>query len=578
MHWFFAHLSTVLELGTYFAVVPVHISHKVCIIRWSYPPYATIVTQLCLHWCSAQLSDVLTFSPNWSQGLCVEADEAVFGELASASCFHINWWCLMSILTCACIGVMHIWALYRNWAHMLLRFQCTSVTWSWAAQRIPSSADDVFWAESLVTSHHTQQVSPTCACIDVQHICFLHFVSVHIGYKACVSSQMKQWLVSLDLHLISPSTNDVWWAYSVVLALVLCTSERCTETEHICCCGSSAHQSQGLYPQLKLWLMIRDAQHIHHQLMMFYDHVVSVSSHNMQQVSAHQAHSCACVDVLHIWALYLNWAHIMFIVHSHKIFVYLFTWSSTWWAGICSILHHHSCWNGLSSLCFWASKTYTLWQNDRYGCFKMKRHYGNSSLNLSINCEEWQVNNHSRIKMHYVIHHWHSRFKAKEWQVSRQYWYWLPMHHVISHRQKWQIGSHACMTHSCLLTTTKAWTPNSARTIKMMLSFIMSTALWMKGSYILAVRWLSSECNKSTRSFSQNDLDLGQAATLCSLVTGKDGKDHQQQKVTVKLFSLGKDHPWTSITSSQHPRDYLWVASMCTNASQLRPSTDCMTA
>ncbi len=88
--------------------------------------------------------------------------------------------------------------------------------------------------------------------------------------------------------------------------IVLCTSERCTETEHICCCGSSAHQSQGLYPQLKLWLMIWDAQHIHHQLMMFYDHVVSVSSHNMQQVSAHQAHSCACVDVLHIWVLYLT--------------------------------------------------------------------------------------------------------------------------------------------------------------------------------------------------------------------------------------------------------------------------------
>ncbi len=60
-----------------------------------------------------------------------------------------------------------------------------------------------------VTSHHTQQVSPICACIDVQHICFLHFVPVHIGHKACVSSQMKQWLVSLDLHLISPSTNDV---------------------------------------------------------------------------------------------------------------------------------------------------------------------------------------------------------------------------------------------------------------------------------------------------------------------------------------------------------------------------------
>ena len=40
-----------------------------------------------------------------------------------------------------------------------------------------------------VTSHHTQQVSPTCACIDVQHICFLHFVPVPIGHKACESDE-----------------------------------------------------------------------------------------------------------------------------------------------------------------------------------------------------------------------------------------------------------------------------------------------------------------------------------------------------------------------------------------------------
>ena len=65
---------------------------------------------------------------------------------------------------------------------------------------------------------------------------------------------------------------------------------------------------------------------------------------------------------------------------------------------------------------------------------------------------------------------------------------------------------------------------------------------------------------------SQKHLDLGQEATLCSLVAGKDGKDHQQQGITVELFSLGKDHQWTSITSSQHARDYLWVAPMCTTS------------
>ena len=76
-------------------------------------PHTASVTQLCLHWCSAQLSAVLTFSPHWSQGLCVESDKALVGELGSASYF-INWWCFISILTCACIGAMHIWELYQN--------------------------------------------------------------------------------------------------------------------------------------------------------------------------------------------------------------------------------------------------------------------------------------------------------------------------------------------------------------------------------------------------------------------------------------------------------------------------------
>ena len=60
-----------------------------------------------------------------------------------------------------------------------------------------------------LSSHHMQQVSPTCACMNVLQIFFLHFVPVHIGHKACVLSQMKQWLVSLDMHLISLSTDDV---------------------------------------------------------------------------------------------------------------------------------------------------------------------------------------------------------------------------------------------------------------------------------------------------------------------------------------------------------------------------------
>ena len=54
-----------------------------------------------------------------------------------------------------------------------------------------------------------------------------------------------------------------------------------------------------LYHQ-KQYLVSRSAQHIHHQRIMLSDHVVSVSSHRMQQVFVHQAPSCACIDVLHI--------------------------------------------------------------------------------------------------------------------------------------------------------------------------------------------------------------------------------------------------------------------------------------
>ncbi len=67
----------------------------------------------------------------------------------------------------------------------------------------------MFYEQNVSVSHHTQQVPPTCACIDVLRICFLHFVPVHIGHKACVSSQMTQWLVGCDLHHNSKSIDDV---------------------------------------------------------------------------------------------------------------------------------------------------------------------------------------------------------------------------------------------------------------------------------------------------------------------------------------------------------------------------------
>ena len=135
--------------------------------------------------------------------MCVNA---VFGELGFGSYFSINWWSLKSLLSCACISLMHIWALDCNWANMLLRSQCTSVTWSWVAQCIASSADVVLWEESLSHWRQKQQVSHSCACIDVQHIWALYFSSGHTGHAACVESDE-----AVIAELESAIFNINWW-------------------------------------------------------------------------------------------------------------------------------------------------------------------------------------------------------------------------------------------------------------------------------------------------------------------------------------------------------------------------------
>ncbi len=96
----------------------------------------------------------------------------------------------------------------------------------------------------------------------------------------CVSSQMKKWLVSWNLSHISPSTDDavymcLHWCFAHLSALL--------EPGHICC-GSSAHESQGWYHKIQQWLSDLGYAAIHHNLMILYDHGVSVSSHYTQQV------------------------------------------------------------------------------------------------------------------------------------------------------------------------------------------------------------------------------------------------------------------------------------------------------
>ena len=164
LHWCNARLSTVVEVGTCAAAVPMHNSHKVCIITWS-------VDWLCAAYSWS------THNAFWP---CCRNHKPQMQQASP---------------TCACIDVLHIWALYSNWAH-LLWLQCTSVTRSICIIRFSND-----WSAGLgsrfhhqlmmfheqnvrVSGHHTQQVSPTCACSDVLHIWALNFRRICCGCSA----------------------------------------------------------------------------------------------------------------------------------------------------------------------------------------------------------------------------------------------------------------------------------------------------------------------------------------------------------------------------------------------------------
>ena len=80
-----------------------------------------------------------------------------------------------------------------------------------------------------------------------------------------------------------------------VLALVLCTFERCT--------GTWAHvlrfQCTSVTPSVSSQSAVIDdlvCAAYSSSTDDFSDHIVSVNSHHEQRVSAHQAHICACID------------------------------------------------------------------------------------------------------------------------------------------------------------------------------------------------------------------------------------------------------------------------------------------
>jgi len=148
-------------------------------------------------------------------------------------------------------------------------------------------------------------------------------------------------------------------------------------------------------------------------------------------------------------------------------------------------------------------------------------------------------------------------------------WWWnmrqIPAHQPLLHLTR-HTSAHTSNLFVCVfsayLTSDSSWILFFC-TIELLLELSMSAQLHfvrpVATHQLSSTRWDSRNAviplqNEPTRSC--NDKDL---------VAGKDGKDHQQQRKTVKHFSLGKDHQWTSITSSQHPCDD--VAMMFTSKS-----------
>ncbi len=154
-------------------------------------PYAASVTQFCLHWCSARLSAVLTFSPHWSQGLCVESDEAVLGELGSA--------------------IFHQLVMFDQ--HIQL---CSH--WFYAHLSDVPEPGHICWGSSAQRSHRLyHQIQQWLMIWYVQH----------------PHHQLMMFLTILSQSAATMSNECQHIKHTFVLALMFCTSERCTWTGHI---------------------------------------------------------------------------------------------------------------------------------------------------------------------------------------------------------------------------------------------------------------------------------------------------------------------------------------------------------
>ena len=238
-----------------------------------------------------------------------------------------------------CTGTGHICCCSTAPSHRVYLSHHRSSNW-WAGMRSIFIINWWCFVNTCLSQQPPYAASVTHLCLHwCLHICFLHFVPVHIRHKACVSSQMMRWFMSWNLHQISPSTDDVlsiltcacigfmhiwalywnlgtyvvvpvhinhkvciirwssdWWAgmrsifivkwccfmtmlspsaatirskcqhikHTVVLALIFCTSERCTWTGHAVVCWFTVHSSHKIFVSspVKQQLMSWDLPHI----------------------------------------------------------------------------------------------------------------------------------------------------------------------------------------------------------------------------------------------------------------------------------------------------------------------------
>ncbi len=142
----------------------------------------------------------------------------VVGQLGSAAYFTINWWCSLSIFTCACIGA------HQSQGLSVSSDSAVTDKLGWAADFIIS-----WWCfmsrmsqSATIRSKCLPHVFALMFCTSV--FCTL-FQSTSVTRLMCQVRWCSGWWAGICI-IISNQLMMFLWAYSLVHALVFCTSER----------------------------------------------------------------------------------------------------------------------------------------------------------------------------------------------------------------------------------------------------------------------------------------------------------------------------------------------------------------